>query len=117
MLRKHIVLESSCFANLQYDIQMLFGVMESVSVEDDICSYIELVREEELRQKFALAEEEMRNVEGASKVLHEDSEELLPPPTATTTDTEDGKEVTEEVDHAGEKLARLAPVGILILTH
>ncbi|GMH51622.1 hypothetical protein TrRE_jg11332, partial [Triparma retinervis] len=29
MLRKHIVLESSCFANLQYDIQMLFGVMES----------------------------------------------------------------------------------------
>ena len=117
MLRKHIVLESSCFANLQYDIQMLFGVMESVSVEDDICSYIELVREEELRQKFALAEEEMRNVEGASKVSHEDSEELPPPPTTTSTDTEDGKEVTEEVDHAGEKLARLAPVGILILTH
>ena len=46
MLRKHIVLESSCFANLQYDIQMLFGVMESVSVEDDLCSYISNVLEE-----------------------------------------------------------------------
>ena len=44
MLRKHIVLESSCFANLQYDIQMLFGVMESVSVEGDLGTYIEEVR-------------------------------------------------------------------------
>lgn len=65
MLRKHIVLESSCFANLQYDIQMLFGVMESVSVEDDVAGFIEAVEEEERRKR---EEEERREWEGVNKV-------------------------------------------------
>jgi len=67
MLRKHIVLESSCFANLQYDIQMLFGVMESVSVEDDLCEYIkgvlEVAREEKESEEKEL-KEQIKEVDG-----------------------------------------------------
>ncbi|GMH76908.1 hypothetical protein TrLO_g9973 [Triparma laevis f. longispina] len=95
MLRKHIVLESSCFANLQYDIQMLFGVMESVSVEDDVAGFIETVEEEERSKREEREEEERREWEGVNKVLHEDSEDLPPPPTSTS----EKDSSTPEIDH------------------
>ncbi|CAN0066117.1 unnamed protein product, partial [Scytosiphon promiscuus] len=39
-MRKHVVFESSSLANQQYDVQMLFKVMESVNVELDLRNFI-----------------------------------------------------------------------------
>ncbi|CAN0473343.1 unnamed protein product, partial [Discosporangium mesarthrocarpum] len=39
-LRRHVVFESSALANQQYDLQMLFKVMEAMSVENDLRAFI-----------------------------------------------------------------------------
>jgi hypothetical protein len=71
MLRKHIVLESSCFANLQYDIQMLFGVMESVNVEKDLCSYIVSVQDEHKTHKITKQSQDQQKILSEKTELEE----------------------------------------------
>jgi hypothetical protein len=44
LLRKHVVFESSCLANQQYDINMTFKLLEDMSKDRDLLSFIEVNR-------------------------------------------------------------------------
>ncbi|CAM9281852.1 unnamed protein product [Ectocarpus sp. 6 AP-2014] len=54
-MRKHVVFESSSLANQQYDLQMLFKLMEAVNVEMDLRNFIRSARREVASDSVAAA--------------------------------------------------------------